>query len=418
MRILTITNEVPYPLISGAPLRTYNVLRRLADEHEVYLICFGSRDEQREDIAHLLEFCQQVTVVRRKSLKKELWRVGIALKALLHGEPPELRLAFSGELAREIQDLVGQVEFDVVQIEHGSMGMYLEALPERLRRRSVWILHDIDFDKFKRLSLIARRSLDKSRLRVHATMMRRWQPNQAARYGLCVTMSEADRRLLLSANSNLKVEVSPNGVDTDKYRPLPEASSGSELLFIGNMGYTPNADAAAYFCGDILPSIKKAVADAKLWIVGINPGSAVRRLESSDVSVTGSVADVIPYYQRSRVCVVPLRAGSGTRLKILEAMALGRPVVSTSIGCEGLNVVHGEHILIADDATEFAAEVVKLLMHRDLRESIAKNAREFVVKAYDWEIITRKSASDFEKLVGCEQSFEGSGSKVAPISSV
>lgn len=380
--------------MSGAPLRSYNILRRLARDHEVYLAAFAETEEQKEGVAHLLEFCRDVVTIRHKSLKKELMNFGKLLMSILEGEPAELRLAFSEDLAGEIQKLADRVDFDVVLIEHGSMGMYLKALPARLRERAVWVLHDIDFDKFMRLAHIERRTDTKIRAWAHARMMRRWQPHFASLFDFCVTMSHADRRLLLSANSSLRVEVSPNGVDTTHYRPLPDGGDAPEMLFIGNMGYQPNADAAVYFCHEVLPLIRRGVGDAKLWIVGITPGESVRRLDGNGVFVTGGVPDVVPYYERSRVCVVPLRAGSGTRLKILEAMALGRPVVSTSIGCEGLDVTNGEHILIADDAKQFSDHVVKLLNDRALRSRIVTKAREFVVATYDWDVIAENLVSE------------------------
>lgn len=407
MKILVVTNYIPYPLISGAPLRTYSVLRRWAKEHDLYLVAFRARDDDKGDLAHLREFCREVVAVEHKGLRKRM-HAGKALKALLVGEPPELRLAFSGELAEEIRSLVARVDFDIVQIEHGGMGMYLEVLPPRLRKRAVWLLHDIDFDKFKRIARIESGLLGKLRTSVHAAMLRRWQPAFAARFGLCVTMSEADRQLLLSANGNLRVEVAENGVDTDRYRPLPDDGANPEMLFIGNMGYQPNADGAIYFCSEVLPLIRARNAEATLSIVGIDPGEAVKRLAGSGVTVTGGVPEVVPYYRKSRVCVVPLRAGSGTRLKILEAMALGRPVVSTSLGCEGLKVVDGEHLLIADDSTLFADRVVKLLNDGELRARIAANARDFVVALYDWDVIARKSMNAFLDLLNRERNSEPS----------
>lgn len=405
MRLLNITNQVPYPLISGAPLRTYNILRRLARDYEVYLAAFTETEEQREELAHLLHICREVVTVRRKSLK-EAMHFGKVLTSLLQGEPPEIRLAFSEDLAREIQRLVDRVDFDVVLIEHGSMGMYLEALPSRLRKRAVWVLHDIDFDKFMRIAHITPRKGAKMRAWIHAKMMRRWQPQLASLFGFCVTMSEADRRLLLSANGSLRVGVSPNGVDTNRYRPLPDESTAAEILFVGNMGYEPNADAAVYFCEEVLPLIRRRVPDVKVWIVGIEPGSSVTRLAGNGVFITGGVPDVSFYYKRSKVCVVPLRAGSGTRLKILEAMALGRPVVSTSMGCEGLSVVDGENLLIADDNKLFAEQVVRLLTDSELRARIARNARQFVTASYDWDVIAEKLMNDLRQVAGQQRNGE------------
>lgn len=363
----------------------------------MYLAAFRATDEQEEGVAHLLEFCREVVTVRHKSLK-DVMHFGKVLTSMLQGEPPELRLAFSEELATQIRRLADRVDFDIVQIEHGSMGMYLDALPPQLRKRAVWVLHDIDFDKFKQIAHIERTKDTKMRAWIHAMMMRRWQPHFASLFGLCVTMSEADRRLLLSANRSLRVEVAPNGVDTNHYRPLPDEGDAADMLFIGNMGYQPNVDAAVYFCHEVLPLIRRDVPDAKLWIVGINPGAPVRRLEGNGVFITGGVPDVIPYYRRSKVCVVPLRAGSGTRLKVLEAMALGRPVVSTTMGCEGLEVVDGEHILIADDTKLLAEQTVKLLRHNELRARIAAKARAFVVASYDWDIIAEKLMNDLDGL--------------------
>ena len=360
-------------------------------------MAFSASEEQREGVAHLLGFCREVVSVGLKSLK-EMMHFGKALNSMLQGEPPELRLGFSEELAQRIHDLTERVDFDIVQIEHGSMGMYLEALPAELRKRTVWILHDIDFDKFMRIARIEESKSTQLRAWIHAITMKRWQPRVAGRFGYCVTMSEADRQLLLSTNGDLTVGVSPNGVDTHHYRPLADEDDGPQMLFIGNMGYQPNADAAVYFCSEVLPLIRQDVPDAKLWIVGINPGASVRQLQGKGVIVTGSVPDVVPYYKRSKVCVVPLRAGSGTRLKILEAMALGRAVVSTSIGCEGLRAVDGKHILVANDSKTFAEQTVKLLANTELRARIATNAREFVVSSYDWDAIADNLVSDFERI--------------------
>lgn len=388
MRILNITNHLPYPLISGAPVRTYNILRRLAKDNDVYLAALATAEEQRDGVPNL-RFCREVVTVRPKRPTK-IMHMGKALASVLKGNPLELSLAFSYELASEIQKLADRVDFDIVHIEHGSMGMYLNALPPRLRKRAVWILHDIDFDKFMRIARIEKRKHTKLRAWLHSKMMRRWQPRFAGLFDHCVAMSDADRRLLLSANGSLRVEVSPNGVDTNQYRPLPEESHAAEILFIGNMGYPPNVDAAVYFCHEVLPLIREKAPATKLWIVGIEPDASVKKLQGDGVFVTGAVADVVPYYKRSKACVVPLRAGSGTRLKVLEAMALGRAVVSTSIGCEGLDVADGEHILIGDNPKLFAEHVIKLLTHDEFRAGMAQKAREFVAEFYDWDVIAGK----------------------------
>ena len=220
--------------------------------------------------------------------------------------------------------------------------------------------------------------------------MRRWKPRFAQKFSRTVTVSALDRKLLLDANPRLKVDVVPNGVDTQALQLLPPAENGPVLIFVGNMDYLPCVDAVVTFHREVLPIIRNAQPDVSLWIVGINPRPEVRALEGDGVHVTGWVDDLRSYYQRSSVVIVPLRAGSGTRLKILEAMALGRPVVSTTLGCEGLEVIDGEHLFIADRPVEFAGRVLDLLRDRYLGQEISKRARELVVNRYDWNPIARK----------------------------
>jgi glycosyltransferase involved in cell wall biosynthesis len=166
------------------------------------------------------------------------------------------------------------------------------------------------------------------------------------------------------------------------------------------MGYPPNADAVLYFCRDILPLIEREVPDVRLLIVGHAPPQPVRRLaDRHNVTVTGSVPDILPYYRQAKVSIVPLRGGGGTRLKILESMALGRPVVSTSIGCEGLDVDDGIHLEIADRPAEFAGSVIRLLREPARREQIATAARRRMEECYDWSIIAEKLLALYEELL-------------------
>jgi glycosyltransferase involved in cell wall biosynthesis len=192
----------------------------------------------------------------------------------------------------------------------------------------------------------------------------------------------------------------PNGVDTDGYQILPEPAANG-LLFIGSMSYAPCADGAVWFCNAILPQVQPA--DAEMWVVGRSPGPDVQALASDKVHVTGWVEDILPYYERTRIAVVPLRAGSGTRLKILEAMALGRAVVSTTIGAEGLAVHDGEHLFIADDPQTFAEKVSRLLQDDDLRRAMVLRARELVVNHYDWKALARQMIGIYEAVLHQER---------------
>lgn len=385
MRILFITATIPYPKISGAPLRTYNLLRHLASRHDVYLVAFADTPEQREGIGHLRQFCRMVEAVDLPD-DHALNRPLEGLRYLFKGIPPDLRFVRAESLARIIRRLVDDVHFDIVQIEHTSMGVYLDILPAELRQRAVWMVHDIDFSRYARMAHVETRWRRRLRLWLHGRLLRKWEPGIAARFERTIVVSDSDRNILLTADPRLQVEVVPNGVDTRLFEPLPPPAK-PDLVFVGNMNAVACVDAMTYFCRQILPLVRAAVPEVELWIVGIDPRDEVKALAGNGVHVTGRVDDVRPYYERSSVCVVPLRAGGGTRLKILESMALNRPVVSTTIGCEGLQVQDGIHLLIADSPAHLAASTIRLLQDAELRAALTRQARQLVVARYDWEAI-------------------------------
>jgi sugar transferase (PEP-CTERM/EpsH1 system associated) len=385
MRILMIADYLPYPLIGGDRIRIYNLLRRVASRHEVSLAALLEIPEHAEGVAHLQQFCTRVETACFQRQSRWAKAPGM-LRYALKGKPPELKLLHSEELVSKIRQLVSTIDFDIVQIE-SRMGLYLEALPKNGHYKSLMMFQNFTFQQYNRVFHIEQRWDRKIRALLNSVAMRQWEPRYAERFDRCTTVSEIDRHLLMNANPRLRVDVIPNGVDTLKYQPLPAENDSPTLLFIGNMGYPPCVDSVLYFCREIFPRIRHKLGAAEFWIVGRDPRAEVLQLNSDSVHVTGHVDDVIPYYRQSAICVVPLRAGGGTRLKILEAMALGRPVVSTTIGCEGLDVIDGEHILIADNPEQFAEKTVNLFTDRPLYQHISSNGRLLVETRYDWDQI-------------------------------
>lgn len=388
MRILVITDQAPWPPISGATLRVYNLFKRVSMEHKIWLACLDYDSYEVEGQETMLKFCSGIEIVKMRRRHPIMHLPGL-LRYLIAGKPLECKFHYSKELAYRIHHLASVIDFDIVQIEHSVMALYLEALPPKMHCKSILSMHNITFDQYSRISRIEKKLGKKMRTFLNSLIMRRWEPYYAERFSHCITVSEADRRLLISANECLNVGVVPNGVDTQSYQPLPINSESPTLIFVGKMSYEPCADAVTHFCHDILPLIRSAIRNVYFLIVGQDPPPEVVRLRGNGVHVTGRVDDLIPYYRRSTASVVPLRAGGGTRLKILEAMALGRPVVSTSIGCEGIDVVDGEHLFIADSPKQFAEKTVRLLQDKELSEKIRNNARHLVVTQYDWDIIAK-----------------------------
>ena len=212
-------------------------------------------------------------------------------------------------------------------------------------------------------------------------------------------MSELDKQRLIEKNPLLTVESIPNGIDVQTNQPLSKSlSSTQNLLFIGNMDYRPNQDAMYYFCKEIFPEIKKRNGLINLWIVGKNTSADIFALATDSIFVTGRVDDVHPFYEKTHISVIPLRAGGGTRLKSLESMALGRPVISTTVGCEGLQVVDGEHLFIADNPEVFFQRIQQLFDDPKLYSRIVTNARDFVETRYSWNGIVNNLEKYYEKL--------------------
>jgi glycosyltransferase involved in cell wall biosynthesis len=286
--------------------------------------------------------------------------------------------------------LTRRIDFDVVQIEDSCMAIYLESVSYRDEMGTLLSFNDIISKKYARMSKLESKLTRRLRQAVYSHTMRSWEPRVGEQFDCCLAVSEDERRELIGANPKLSVEVVPNGVDTVEHQLLPDEANSPAVIFVGNMDYRPNVDAVTFFCRDILPRIRSSFPDLEMWIVGLNPRDEVKQLEGRGVHVTGRVDDVQPYYQRSTVCVVPLRAGGGTRLKILESMALGRPVVSTTVGCEGLDITDGEHLFVADSPELFAEKTIRLLKEDRLRYGMSERARQLVERRYDWGAIANR----------------------------
>jgi len=398
MRFLMITNTLPYPPNAGHPIRNINLLKRIAKDHQVWLLVMVTEEEAHADLGPLADFCEEVILVPAYD-PGALARPMQALKFLLKGTPPELRLYETREMIEALHDLTSRVDFDIIQFEDSYMARYQEYLPADWQGRKVLTFIDIAYRQYDRIYRIETKILRKLRLWLYSRMMYTWEPQYAGNFDLNITMSDIDRDLLLTRNSSLNIKTIPNGVDTHEFHPLPMPSDGAiKLIYVGNMGYRPNVDAVTFFCEDILPLIHAKLPDVEFWIVGKSPLPEVEALANDHVHVTGSVEDVRPYYEKSTVCVIPLRAGGGTRLKILESMALGRPVVSTSIGAEGIDYTDGENILLGDDPLTFASQTILLLQNKSKRQTILEQARQFVMDHYDWDSITARLLKAFEEL--------------------
>ena len=397
MRILCLVNVVPYPLYGGVQLRVFHLLRRIARRHEVTIGCHAWDDETDFDNAAALTRKGLRTVpglITDWSWKRHTLP---AAGHLLHGYPPELAQYQSPVL----HDLVRSERFDILQIEETLLTPYAKSLPPGAKTKTVLTFHNIHFVQGRRIAEIESGGARRLWARTNARLMRRYEPAIARRFHRSITASEPDRQLLLSGAPGLRVDMIPNGVDTSEMALLQKIPNESKpaILFLGTLSYRPCIDAAVQLVRAILPLLRRRIPGIQVWIVGREATPEVLALAGDGVFVESSVPDVRPYYERASVAVVPLRAGGGSRLKILEAMSLGRPVVSTTVGAEGIDVADGENILLADDDARFADAVVRAISDDALRHTLVRNARRLVEVQYDWEAIAAAQLGIYDELL-------------------
>ncbi len=397
MNILYIGREVPFPSDTGAKMRTGNIIKRLAARHNIYLICYGDKNTAEHD--SLKAVCQEYVVIPppREFMKNKgvalYWSV---LKGLLSSRPLGVTSRFSPLMKEGIAGWLKEQSIDCIMCDTVYQAVYIPAGP----CRTVLNEQNVESTIIRRYALLEKNLLKKAYAYYEYWRMARLEREIWGKMDCIFACSDTDKEAILAKVKTAKVEVIPNGVDVpdllEDVREIP-----CSIVYTGLMSWHPNEDAVMYFVKDIYPLVKERVPEAAFWIVGKGPSEKLRQLCAGDASihVTGFVETVTPYIMQSQVCAVPLRIGSGTRLKILEAMALKKAIVSTSIGCEGLEVTGHEDILIADDPQSFAGHIVDLLRDEDKRRQLAERGRGLVDKKYRWEVIGDKITAVIQALV-------------------
>jgi glycosyltransferase involved in cell wall biosynthesis len=307
----------------------------------------------------------------------------------------------SPEFAGKLWQLTVQQHFDLVQIDCTPMAPYRNYISPATngsgRTRTALVFIDVNAYKYRRLFDHERAAGSRLRWWLDWRLMRGWEARYAANFDACVMMSDVDAQRVRQHNPQLNTVVIPNGVDITEKQLLPERTGSADILLIGTLSHAPWKDAVHYFHDCIFPLIEATVPQARMLVVGNAPDD-IAKLASGQVLVTGRVSEVLPSYERACLSVVPLRSGGGTRLKILEALAYGRPVVSTSIGSEGLDLCPGRDLLIADEPDEFARQVIHLLTDPSQRRPLIQEGRRTVETRYGWDTIADQLLTTYEQL--------------------
>jgi len=389
MKILWVKAGKLLPVDTGGKIRSYNIIRHLARQHEVTLISYygGARDPSYEAaIAEHLPGAQTIYTAAPESTWAQsldyLWRlpssVPYAVRKFTH---PDVRR----EVARRLND--GSSDVAVCDFLAASLNF-----PESAAVPVVLFQHNVETMLWRRMASTEKSPLRRLSYHVEAWKMSGYETRSLRRFQHVVAVSDHDRNAMLTLSSGCPITVVLTGVDTEQYQVVPSAPGTPPLIvFTGSMDWEPNIDAVKYFCREIWPKVLNIFPDARFQIVGRSPHASVQRLASASVEVTGTVPSVADYLRSATVVVVPLRIGGGTRLKIFEAMAMGKALVSTTIGAEGLNVTSGRNVLIADDARSFADSILQLLRDPKLRKMYEGEAAALAAR-YDWSQIARRFA--------------------------
>lgn len=398
MRILWVKVGGLWPLNTGGRLRSFHTIAQLARRHRVKVLTTHSPADDPEGLAGRLADCEQVVSVPYALPGHDSARFALALlRSWLSPLPVDIWRCRVPALRREVARHLATGHVDLCVVD------YLAATPNAALDGpvpTVLFSHNVEYMIWKRLSQVETRAWRRALLEVEWRKLRRYEARACARARLTVSVSEVDRAILAAHAPRARVEAIPTGVDTAYFTPNGWPERSSALVFTASMDWFPNEDGIVHFIEAVLPRIRGEVPDVSLTVVGRNPSPRVQRLAAiPGVRVTGTVDDVRPYVAEAAVCVVPLRVGGGTRLKIFEALAMGKAVVSTTVGAEGLPLIPGTHFLQVDDPAEFAGAVVALLRDPTRRRALGSAGRHLVEERYSWSQVARAFEAMCEEVV-------------------
>jgi glycosyltransferase involved in cell wall biosynthesis len=398
MRILWVKMGGLWPSTTGGRVRSLNTISELSQRHQVTVVTTHGVGDDPEGLARHLSHCDRVI-----SLPYVVPKCGSAafpgalFRSWLSKYPVDLWKWQVPEVRAQVQTLMaGGVDLVVADFLFASMNV-----PTDGSAPVVLFEHNVEYQIWQRLATLERRPWIRALLEVEWRKLRAREADACRQADLTIAVSADDRRRLERLAPGISAVSIPTGVDTAYFTPMPHAERPAHLVFSGSMDWHPNEDAVLYFLESILPAIRARIPETAFTVVGRNPTARLRDAAGrvGGVTITGTVNDVRPSIAEGAVYVVPLRAGGGTRLKIFEAFAMARPVVSTTVGAEGLGIGPGRHYTCADEPREFAAAVVSLLRDPERRAELGAAGRHLVETCYSWSTIGRVFEQRCEEVV-------------------
>ncbi len=398
MNILFLSTENPYPPDHGHHLRTYYVLRHLAAQHKIFFAGFWQSEEELKHKAHLESLCASVDLLPIPGRAQKARYALRLLGNLFSSRPFTAQRYFRREAVARIRQIMQEHRIDLVHFDLMHLAPYLEFIGDT---PSVLVNHNVESLRLERLAQVQKSFAARAYLDLQQGKMRRLEQDMCRRFTQLIAVSETDAEILRETCKVNNIEEIPNGVDADFFQRAGGETEPDSLVWTGGMGSPYNRDAVDYFLEDIFPKIYVQRPQIKVTIVGDSPSPTLQQYQArypQNIFIAGYVDDVRPYMQRASIFIAPMRCGSGTKVKVINAMAMGKAIVSSSVGAEGIKVESGKDLIIAEAPQEFADQILRLLQDPARLRQLGENARQVVERYYDWRVIYKKMDALYEKV--------------------
>jgi len=396
--ILFLTHLYPYPADDGGRIVTYNTIKNFVEfGHRVYLCVFVDQEKSELELDMPIDVeIIKVPISYRNTAK-------LLLKNIFSKMSYNMQKYINDDMKHAIEEILNNKQIDIVYMDHLHMAYYSDIIRRRKGTTILLRQHNVESQIMERVYKKEGNLIKRLFLLYQFIKLRNYERNITGRFDRVYMITKEDQELMHKLNPETNLALLPAGVDTEKYYPLPKSSQGNEpiITFLGSLSWYPNIDGLRWFVNNVFPKVIKGIPNVKLYIVGKDPSSELLKYKTSypnNIVITGYVEDERPYIAQSDVFIVPLFIGGGMRIKILNALAMRMPVISTSIGAEGIDTTDGA-ICIADTAEHFLEQTLEIMRNKEVAERFAATGYELILRNYDNRNILRNHASELDELM-------------------
>ena len=405
MNILWISHNVPYPPKTGVLQRNYNLVKEASKHANIYMVAILQENilpgdyDVKEARYELEKLCQRLDIIQLPYESSPLALYSLALKSLFTRDPMSVNCVKSKLMRKAIRQLSSEIDFDIVHFDTIGLATYRDDVKDVA---TILNHHNIESHLLQRRTEVEKNLLKKLYYGLEAKKLYRYEASVCPSFDINFTVSELDKERLITIAPATKADVIANGVDVDFFSPQDNEVVSGSLIMVSGMNWYPNLDAVTYMQEQIWPLLCKTYPDISWVVVGSSPPQQLLDLAKSDsrVTVTDFVDDVRPYIDKAHIYLCPMRDGGGTRLKILDALSMAKPIVATTMAYEGIHVTKDENALFADTPDEFVTQIGRLLDDNDLCQQIGNNGRQFVIDNFSWKVIGQKLGKIYHQIAG------------------